>query len=164
MKKVLIIAAFALASLGINAQEGLKLGLNLGLPTGDAGELSSFSVGIDAYYFFTDSEDINFGVATGYTNAFGKSIDLGLGSFDVPDVSFLPVAAAARFSASDALSLGADLGYALGMNDNDGGFYYRPIVGYSISDSMEINGSYTGISLGDGFNWSTINLGVLFAL
>ncbi len=165
MKKVLLIATIALASFGVNAQEGFKLGLNLGLPTGDAGDVSSFSVGLDAYYMFGGSEEFNIGIASGFTNAFGKSITLGdFGSVEIEDVQFMPIAAAGRYNASEELSIGADLGYALGINDgNDGGFYYRPIVGYNISENIEINASYTGISL-DGGSWSTINLGVLFAL
>lgn len=165
MKKVLLIATIALASFGVNAQEGFKLGLNLGLPTGDAGDVSSFSVGLDAYYMFDGSEEFNFGIASGFTNAFGKSIDLGdFGSVEIEDVQFMPIAAAGRYNASEELSIGADLGYALGISEgNDGGFYYRPIVGYNVSENIEINASYTGISL-DGGSWSTINLGVLFAL
>ena len=101
---------------------------------------------------------------TGFSNAFGKSIDIGIGSVDVPDVQFIPVAASGRFNASDEFTIGADLGYALGLNDgNDGGFYYRPIVGYGVSDNIELSLSYTGISL-DGATWSTINLGVNFGL
>ena len=165
MKKLVCIAALALFGLGVNAQEGLKVGINLGLPVGDAGDVSSFSIGLDAYYHWAVSDDFNAGVATGFTNAFGKSIDAGgFGSIDIPDVQFLPIAASGRFNASDMISVGADVGYALGISDgNDGGFYYRPMVGYGVSDNVEVNLSYTGISL-DGATWSTINLGVSFGL
>ena len=74
------------------------------------------------------------------------------------------MAGVARYKASEEISIGADLGYALGINDgNDGGFYYRPTVAYTVSEGVEINASYTGISL-DGGSWTTINLGVLFSL
>lgn len=82
------------------------------------------------------------------------------------EVQFLPIAASGRFNASEDFSIGADLGYALGINEgNDGGFYYRPIVGYNLSEKAQLNLSYTGVSIKDAdFTWSTINLGVLFSL
>ena len=164
MRKLVIIAVFAVFGFSAQAQEGFKAGVNLGLPVGDAGDVSGFSIGLDVLYHWAVSDEFNAGIATGFTNAFGKSIDAGIASFDVPDVQFIPVAASGRFSLTDEFSAGADLGYAIGINDgNDGGFYYRPIVGYGVSDNVEVNLSYTGISI-DGFTWSTINLGVLFGL
>lgn len=164
MRKLVIIIALAVFGFNLSAQEGIKVGINLGLPVGDAGDVSSFSIGLDAAYLWAVSDEFNAGIATGFTNAFGKSIDTGLGSIDIGDVQFLPVAASGRFNASEMFRVGADLGYALGINDgNDGGFYYRPLVGYAVSENIEVNLSYTGISA-DGGTWSTINLGVSFGL
>ena|SRR5690606_4276737 len=168
MKKVLLIAAVAVFGLSnVNAQEGFKVGANFALPIGDAGDYSSFSVGLDVAYLVEVSEKFAVGGAAGFTNAFGKTETLsGFGySIDVEydDIQFVPVAAAARFNATEALYVGADLGYAIGIDDgNDGGFYYRPRVGYSFTDMIGANISYTGISL-DGMEWSTIGLGVEFS-
>lgn len=164
MKKVLIIAVMMLGAFGLQAQEGFRAGINLALPVGDAADVSSFSLGLDVNYLWEVADSFDAGVAAGFTNAFGKDIDTGLGgSVKVDDVQFLPLAAAGRFEASDKVRLGADLGYAIGISDgNDGGFYYRPMVGYGLSEKMELNLSYTGISL-DGATWSTIALGFLFA-
>lgn len=164
MKKVVLVVALALIGFSLHAQDGLRLGANLGLPVGDAGDVSGFSIGLDAQYMFETAGEFDLGVATGFTNAFGKTIGDGTFSVEVDDVQFLPLAGVARFSASEEVSVGVDLGYAVGISDgNDGGFYYRPTVGYDVSDNVEINASYTGISL-DGGTWSTINLGVLFGL
>ncbi len=164
MKKVVIVAVLALIGFSVNAQDGLKLGANLGLPVGDAGDISGFSIGIDAQYMFETAGDFDLGVAAGFTNAFGKTIGDDSFSIEIDDVQFLPLAGVARFNASEEMSVGVDLGYALGISDGiDGGFYYRPTVGYAVSDNVEINASYSGISL-DGGTWSTINLGVLFGL
>ncbi len=163
MKKVLVVA-LALIGFSMNAQEGFKLGANLGLPVGDAGDVSGFSVGLDAQYMFETAGEFDLGVATGFTNSFGKTIGDSTFSIEIEDVQFLPLAGVARYKASEEFSIGADLGYAVGINDgNDGGFYYRPTVGYAVSEGIEVNASYTGISL-DGGTWSTINLGVLFSL
>ena len=164
MKKVVLIAALALIGLSVNAQEGLKIGANLGLPVGDAGDVSGFSIGLDAQYMFETAGEFDLGVATGFTNAFGKTLGDSNFSIEIDDIQFLPLAGVARYKASEEISIGADLGYALGINDgNDGGFYYRPTVAYTVSEGVEINASYTGISL-DGGSWTAINLGVLFSL
>ena len=47
MKKVVLLVALAMIGFSLHAQEGLKLGANLGLPVGDAGDVSGFSIGLD---------------------------------------------------------------------------------------------------------------------
>ena len=164
MKKVVLVAVLALFGFSVNAQEGLKVGANLGLPVGDAGDVSGFSIGLDAQYMFESAGEFDLGVATGFTNAFGKTIGDSNFSIEIDDIQFLPLAGVVRYKASEEISIGTDLGYALGISDgNDGGFYYRPTVAYAVSEGVEINASYTGISL-DGGSWTTINLGVLFSL
>jgi hypothetical protein len=123
MRKLVIIAAFIAFGISANAQKGFKASPNLGLPVGDAGDVSGFSIGLDVLYDWAVWDDFNAGVATGFTNAFGKTIDTGLGSIEIGDVQFLPIAASGRFSASEEFRIGVDLGDALGINDgNDGGF------------------------------------------
>lgn len=168
MKKMFFVAALALFGFSVNAQEGFKVGANLGLPVGDAADISSFSIGLDVAYHWEVADSFTAGIASGFTNAFGKKETFSTGagsiSFNYDDVQFLPIAASGRFAASDKFSVGADLGYAIGISDGiDGGFYYRPIVGYNLSEKIQLNVSYTGISV-EGGTWSTANLGVLFAL
>jgi len=168
MKKMFLVTVLALFGFSVHAQEGFKVGANLGLPVGDAGDISSFSIGVDVAYHWDVADSFAAGVASGFTNAFGKKETMSAGgssiSFDYDDVQFLPIAASGRFAANEKISLGADLGYAIGISEGmDGGFYYRPIVGYNLSTRTQLNVSYTGISL-DGGTWSTVNLGVLFAL
>jgi len=164
MKKVFLLLVITLFAFQTNAQEGFKVGAHLGLPVGDFADVSGFSIGLDAVYHWEVSETFNAGVATGFTNAFGKSIDTGFGTVEIDDVQFLPIAGSARFLASEEFKIGLDLGYAVGINEGlDSGLYYRPLVGYAISSNADINLAYTGISL-DGVTLSTINLGVLFTL
>ncbi|MCX7547685.1 hypothetical protein OS188_06955 [Xanthomarina sp. F1114] len=169
MKKLFLTAAIAVFGFSImSAQGGFKLGANFALPVGDAGDFSSFSIGLDAAYLVEVSEKFEVGAATGFSNAFGKTETVTILGYtveaDYDDVQFIPVAAAARFKATEALYIGVDLGYAIGINDgNDGGFYYRPRVGYSFTDMIGANISYSGVSV-DGGNWSTIGLGIEFTL
>ena len=114
MKKAVLIVVFALVGLGAQAQEGFKAGVNLGLPVGDAGDVSNFSVALDAMYHWEVSETFFAGVATGFSNAFGKTETFSEGGFEIEieaeDIQFLPIAASGRFNASDSFRIGADLG------------------------------------------------------
>ena len=149
---------------GVYAQGDLKVGVNAGLPTGDAGDAWGFNVTLDVNYLWEAGDNFKAGVATGFSHSFGKSIDTGFGSFDVEDAQFLPLAGAARFAVSDEFTLGADLGYAVGISDgNDGGFYYAPRVQYSISETLDVVLSYRGVSL-DGGSFDVLNLGVQFGI
>ena len=158
MKKIFLCAAFALFSISlVNAQGVFKIGGTIGLPAADASDFSSFVIGVDAYYMFANIDSfINFGPTVGFRNFFGKD--------DYDDAQFLPLAGAARLKLFGVLNGGADIGYAVGINDgNDGGFYFRPVLGIDIADTIELNISYENIS-GDGFTVGNLNAGILFEL
>lgn len=166
MKKLFLLSVLAVFGFTVNAQDSsssasggsFKVGANLALPIGDAGDVSTISIGLDAAYLFGISEQFDLGPAIGFTNAIMDS------DFDyLDDVQFLPIAAAGRYNINSNMYVGADIGYAIGINDgNDGGFYYRPRFGYNFTDLIGVNASYTGISA-DGGDWSTIGIGVEFS-
>ncbi len=158
----MITAVFALSA---NAQDGLKGGVSAGLPVGDVGDGYSFSLLLDLSYLWGVSDQFDVGITAGYSHSFGKSIDVGEGSFKLDAASFLPVAVAARLNVSDTFAIGADLGYAVGINPdgNDGGFYYAPKLQYSVSDSIDIVAAYRGVSL-DGGSFDIFSLGLEFGL
>ena len=61
-------------------------------------------------------------------------------------------------------TLGADVGYAIGINDgNDGGFYYSPRAPYSVSEAIDIVAAYRGVSVNGG-SWDVISAGVEFGI
>lgn len=175
MKKLMIMAAFAVFGFtSVQAQDnGIKLGLNAGVPIGDSGDYSSFGIAIDAAYLVTVADSFQVGPAIGYQHYFGKEYDSPFGTYTPDDVQFIPLAGAARFNL-DGLFFGADLGYAIGIDDgNDGGFYYRPKVGYNLGpvgfvlSYTGISGSETVFSSGDfevtrSGSFSAVNLGVEF--
>ncbi|QNM86245.1 hypothetical protein H9W90_03750 [Polaribacter pectinis] len=167
MKKLLFVAFLAIVGLSkTNAQEGvLNGGFNVGIPTGDVSDLTSFTLGAELNYMFPVAQGFTLGPSVQYSHFFGKDVDLvGGGTLEVSDASFLPISGAARFNVSDSFVLGANIGYAVGLNDgNDGGFYYRPIVGYKIGDTTQLNLSYSGIS-NDGLTFSNVSLGVMFGI
>lgn len=162
MKKLLMIALISLFGYQANAQ--FSAGVWGGLPIGDAGDIATFSLGVDLTYLFEVSEQFAVGPTTGFSHSFGDSVDTGFGTVDFDDVQFLPVGAAARYSISDAFSLGADLGYAVGINDgNDGGFYYAPKAQYSVSELIDIVFAYRNVSVTGG-TWSILSLGLEFGI
>ncbi|MGM5470390.1 outer membrane beta-barrel protein [Flavobacteriaceae bacterium LMO-SS05] len=171
MKKLFLLAAIAAFGFTAGAQNAassdggrFNAGINAGLPIGDAGDGWTFNITLDLNYLWNVSESFNAGIATGYSHSFGDTIDFFGESIDVDDAQFLPIAGAARFNVSENFILGADLGYAIGINEgNDGGFYYAPRIQYSVSDSIDIVGAYRGVSVSGG-SFDIITLGIEFGL
>ncbi|MGK0324892.1 MAG: hypothetical protein ACJA2M_000633 [Polaribacter sp.] len=166
MKKLLFIAVVALLGLGnVNAQNGnFNAGVNIGFPTGDISDLSTLAISAEANYLFEISDQFKVGPSISYLHYIGKENILGTG-FDADDISFLPIAAAARFAASEKFTLGADLGYGIGISPEDieGSFYYRPMIGYNISNKVMLQATYTAMSK-EGSTISNFGIGAMFAL
>lgn len=157
MKKFLIMGTLILCATISGFSQGFKVGVNGGIPVGDASDYSNIQVGADVAYLFGVADTFSVGPMLGYSNYFPEESDL----YD--NIQFLPVAASGRLGLGDAFFVGADLGYAIGLNDgNDGGFYYRPQVGYDFG-IVGLVASYSGVSR-DGGSISSVNLGIEFGL
>lgn len=167
MKKLFLVAIIAMFSFSnAKAQSGvLNGGINIGLPMGDVDDSYSFNVDAELNYMFTVSEGFTFGPSIEYSHFFGKEISGGGFTFEVPDASFIPLSAAARFNVTQDFIVGGNIGYGIGLSPdgNDGGFYYKPVVGYKIGDNTQLNFSYSGISV-DGGTFSSLSLGFMFGL
>jgi hypothetical protein len=163
MKKLLILV-FVLI-LGVTSafsQGDFRFGVNGGIPVGDVEDFSNFHLGTDIAYMFNVVEFLDVGAMVGYSHYFSEDLTILGENIEIDDIQFLPIAASGRFGLS-SFYLGADLGYAVGIDDgNDGGFYYRPLIGYKIG-KLGIAASYEGISM-DGGSFNSINLGIEFGL
>ncbi len=159
MKKIILFAMFI--TLGFNANAQFSVGANFGIPVGDTDDIYNFPLGIDVNYMFASNSDFKFGIASGYSVYFGDEF-FGL---EIPNASFLPIAAAGRYGISEKFSLGADVGYAIGLapDGNDGGFYYKPMLAYEVAENISLILSYSSIDV-DGLTFSNFGLGVMFAL
>jgi len=164
MRKSILITVLALTGTAIFGQ-GFRAGINLGIPTSDAQDLHSFAIGVDLNFLWEVSDNIDVGIASGYSNFFGEEVDFGsFGIVDVDDAGFLPLAGAGRIILSEQFVIGAHVGYAIAItpDDSEGGFYYRPLLGYNLTESTQITVSYSGIETADdsfaallaGFNFS----------
>ncbi len=151
MKKLLLLSV--LAFLGFNSaysQGGFRVGVNAGIPVGDISDYSNLQLGADVAYMFSFADMLEVGPLVGYSEYFGDN--------NWPDVQFLPIAASGRLGLT-SFFVGADLGYAVGLDDgNDGGFYYKPQVGYNLG-LVGIILSYSGVSMNGG-NISSVNVGL----
>ena len=107
----------------------LKIGLNAGVPMGDIDDSSSFSLGLDLKAQYLVTPNFGIGLATGYSHIFGKD------GYD--DFGVMPAAAFARYYFKPkGLFLGVDFGYGflVNANNNDGGLYVNPQIGYHNKD------------------------------
>lgn len=164
MKTTILTVAVAILSLtsAFSQQGNFTIGVNGGIPVGDIEEFTTFNLGADVAYRFAISEQFEIGGLAAYSHFFGDSGEDDFGSWEVDDVQFLPVAASGRFIASSFFA-GADVGYAIGINEgNEGAFYYRPHLGYNFGN-FGVLASYSGISR-DNFTISSVNVGIEFKL
>ncbi len=154
MKKLLLIVVFIIFGIaGSYAQGEIRMGVNAGVPLGDADDFSTLNFGADIAYLFGVADVFSVGPLVGYSHF--------LGDGEAVDYHFIPLAASGRFGLSNAFFIGADLGYAIGADDgNDGGFFYRPKLGYDFG-LIGLIASYSGIEV-DGGSFNSVNLGIEF--
>ena len=139
MKNRIFIIAVLFFSVPLFSQEGLKLGIQGGLPFDD----------------FNNEVSVVIGAEAGYLWALNKVVDLG---------ATVPLAGSIRIWPSRSFSFGVDAGQGFGINDgNEGGLYYRPLIGYLMGPKTQLNASYTSISL-DNRSWTTLTLGIVYTI
>jgi hypothetical protein len=129
-------------------------GLNVGLPVGDARDLSSFVLGFKLQGEYNFTESVTGVFSTGYDHYFPK--DLG-GGFKVK-YGVIPVLVGPRFYPSENFFFGAQVGLGILTGDGNGtGFAYSPQVGYN-ADAFQAILSYNGVSK----NGTISNIGLTF--
>lgn len=124
---------------GLQAQNtNFKVGVYGGLPMGNSTPYYKYQFGIDGIYLTEVSRSFHFGFATGLSYAVGDYYYRNLGdveeSFQTANFAYVPLAASGRFVLGDFF-VGADVGYAVSVTGKkafnpNGGFYFRPKVGY----------------------------------
>ena len=162
MKRLLLLSMlFLICGTTLSAQTtSLKLGAHAGLPVGDMNNAYSYNAGADLSYLVGIAGIVEFGAQVGYMHYFQDSGEEGDVSWEGDDSSYVPLAGSGRIDMGPVFA-GLDLGYALGLEDgNDGGFYYRPKIGFGFL-GLTLVGSYSGISA-DGIEVNSINLGLEF--
>ena len=161
MKKINFTLLFAFIALMFTNAQGLKGAASIGFPSEDT---HTFSIIVDATYLFEVEDNIMAGPFIGYSHSFGDDLTVNAGgatfTAEYDDAQFVPIGASGRYSFTENLYGGLDLGYAIGINDgNDGGFYYAPRVGFSITDTIDIIGAYRGVAVSGG-SFNILSAGV----
>lgn len=143
-----------------------RAGLHGGIVTGDFSEAYSLVLGVDLYQHWGISKEVDLGVTTGFSNAFGEKEEISAGGITIEtefdNVQFIPVGASVRIYPLSGFKIGGDVGYAIGINKgNEGGFYYRPSLGVDINGGVtELNISYFAVN-GD-VTYGNVLFGLLF--
>ncbi|MGB6150664.1 MAG: outer membrane beta-barrel protein [Pricia sp.] len=162
IKQLLLLAVLAFTSTSSLSQEGFKIGAHGGIPLGDVNDEIGIVVGADVGYLWAPNKIFDIGVKAGFVHGFPETFKAETVTVKLPSVQFLPVAASLRIWAAKSFSFGGDVGHAIGLNEgNDGGFYYRPQIGFQVGPQSEINFSYTAIDLGEA-TWSTVTVGYVY--
>ena len=163
MKKLILVAAFALFGITASNAQGINLGLNGAIPVGDADEGYGFGLTVDFSYLFAVNDVFHVGPSASVLHYFGKDFDTPIGTIDGDDATFIPIGGEARFWL-EQFFFNAHLGYGIGVapDGNDGGFYYRPGLGYMFTERVGAAASYSGVTV-DGGTFSSVNFGVLFS-
>lgn len=162
IRQLVSLALFALSCTMASSQEGFKIGAHGGIPLGDVNDRIGIVVGADIGYLWAPNKVFDLGVKAGIIHGFPETFKVETVSVKLPSVQFAPVAASVRIWAARSFSFGGDVGHAIGLNEgNDGGFYYRPQIGFQVGPQSELNFSYTAIDLGEA-TWSTVTFGYVY--
>jgi len=157
IKKAIFAAGILTAGL-VSAQSAdmrniLKVGANVGMAV--PAENASMAVGLDVAYQNLITPGFGLGIATGYTQYFGKENN----GLENNDFGVVPVAALVRiYPKQTGFYLGSDIGYGFITGDEkvasnnatarpDGGFYIKPEIGYHNRDwnfSVQYQKVFTG--------------------
>jgi len=162
MRVFVLLFFMVISSLSLQAQRvdrtNFRAGINAGMVIGDFSEAYSFALGLDVYHHWGVSREIDLGIATGFSNAFGETE--GENKFD--NAQFIPVAGSLRIYPTSGFKIGGDVGYAVGIDTgNEGGFYYRPSIGIDMNGgTQEFNISYFAVS-GDDATYASVLAGFL---
>lgn len=156
MKKLLLSIALVTFCFTANAQ--FSLGAGVGLPTGDAEDITSTSYNLSATYMFRAESDFKFGLSASYLVFSAKTVE----GEETLNLEWLPIATVLNYSLSEKLTVGSDVGYGIGLSPEGigSGFYLRPNVSYAVGDRTSFNLNYSTIS--DDGSISSFGLGLAY--
>lgn len=151
-KSFLLIGICIISVISANAQFKFGIGPTIGLPIGDAGDISSLTIGVELQGELKFSDKASGVATTGYTHFIGKDF----GGFKL-SYGAIPILVGGRVYPSENFFIGAQIGYGFFTGDaSSGGFAYRPQVGYNTSN-VQLGLSYNGISNDGTISWLALS-------
>jgi hypothetical protein len=155
MKKILLLLAFSAGALSTFAQTASKtdggkfsIGIDAGLPTGNANNYSDFAIGGDLKYALAVAGNWDLSLSAGYTSFLGKTITVDGISTNAGDVKGIPVKFAGRYNFDGNAGFFAEAAVGAAFIQDGGGttFLYAPGIGYALKNGFEIGARYEGWS------------------
>ncbi|TSJ42682.1 hypothetical protein FO440_00375 [Mucilaginibacter corticis] len=154
MKKFLLaVALIAGVSVSSFAQKKsddggkFSIGVEAGLPVGDASDAYNFVIGGSLKYAQPIADATAFTISAGYSSFMGKSVSFGGVSVKVPNAGFVPVKAGIKYNFAESFYGEAQLGAAFGTQSGGGtAFVYAPGIGYDFGGGVDLGVRYEGWS------------------
>ena len=156
MRKVLLLAVLIVSAVTASFAQTSKtstggkfsIGIDPGLPVGDANNYSSFAIGGDLKYAIPAGTNFDVSLSAGYEVFIGKTIDFAGQSVKASDLKGIPVKVAGRYNFNGASGFFAEFGVGAAFIQDGGGtaFLYAPGVGYAVDGGFEVGVRYEGWS------------------
>lgn len=137
------------------------IGLEAGVPTGNASNFSNFSLGGTARLQYGITNDLALTLTSGYYNMFAKTITVGTTSVKPNDLGIVPLKAGIKAFFSPSLYFGAEVG--AGFETNTGGstkFIASPGIGWA-NKSWDVSARYENFA-GQGNNYGLVGARIAY--
>lgn len=169
MKKLTKLAAAALTGVALLIGSNVKaqttpssafrlgFGLEAGVPTGNASNVSNFTLGGTARLQYGLTNDLALTLTSGYYSFFGKSYTVGTTKVDGPNFGVVPLKAGIKAFFAENLYFGAELG--AGFETSTGGntkFLAAPGLGWA-NKKWDISARYENFA-GQSNNYGLVGL------
>jgi hypothetical protein len=125
---------------------GLGIGLEAGIPTGNATDISNFELGGTARLQYKGSSDFALMLTTGYYSMVGKTITGSTSGSKYPSLGMVPLKAGAKYYATPGFYLDGEAGFGFDTNyENHTKLILSPGLGFE-SGSLDISLRYENYS------------------
>ena len=152
MKKVLLATLLFVGVAATSfAQDGggkFSVGVEAGLPLGNASDFYNLAIGGSLKYDLPIAEATAFTVSAGYTSFMGKTI----AGVKVPAVGFVPVKVGIKYNLAEALYAEAQVGATARTTGSNKkvAFAYAPGIGYNFGGGVDLGVRYEGWAVSGG--------------
>ncbi|WP_075340886.1 hypothetical protein [Tenacibaculum agarivorans] len=157
MKKIISIITLLLCLHSFSQENELNVGVNGGVTVGNLEAVSSIAFGVEGNYLFDIFDGISVGPSLNFLYFVSKenTVDSNI---------YIPIGGAVRFNSfEEQFYVGLDLGYAIGISPegDDGGVFFKPLLGYEVTDAFKINLFYSAVKKNSP-TYSYVGLGVTY--
>lgn len=160
LKNLFMVISFAFCLASSAQHKNLEAGVHLGIPTGDVENFINIVYGADLTFYFSQeiAEIFDLGITAGYTEFNLDNQGLFVDAVN-NDTAFLKLGVAGKLNFQGNVFFNTDLGYAIGLDQVDGGAYFSPKIGYHF-DSFLVNLYYTFVRTDTRFpDYASIGVG-----